>query len=260
MCFGDEFIDSEKVAAVIEGDPAICGRLLGLANSAYFGLPEPVTCIGEVTSRVLGVDTVRSLVLAMAIQQSFNNRNCPAFNTTQFWVDSLAIAECCKKVALAQDADSDCKRDLAYSTGLCYNLGLLALAHIEPQRTNTVLRRMQEPDSEGDLSDLLLRELELDHRILTAELTRIWSLPAPMVSAYEFRAFPKIECQDRLGLVLVAAVAAVKLSRADDDSLTGEFDQLAQPLGLVSGELLDMAEMSRRQQERVKSMASNMAR
>ena len=26
-------------------------------------------------------------------------------------------------------------RDLAYSTGLCYNLGLMGLVHMEPQRS-----------------------------------------------------------------------------------------------------------------------------
>ena len=42
-CFGDEFIDGALVAAVVQGDPGICAKLLGLANSAYFGLSEPVT-------------------------------------------------------------------------------------------------------------------------------------------------------------------------------------------------------------------------
>ena len=85
-CFGDEFIDAKKVALVVEGDPGICAKLLGLSNSAYFGLAEPVNSISEAISRVLGVDTVRSLVLAMAIQQSFNSKGCPAFDTERFWM------------------------------------------------------------------------------------------------------------------------------------------------------------------------------
>ncbi|MGB5258315.1 MAG: HDOD domain-containing protein, partial [Woeseiaceae bacterium] len=36
-CFGDEFIDAVQVASVVEGDAGICAKLLGLANSAYFG-------------------------------------------------------------------------------------------------------------------------------------------------------------------------------------------------------------------------------
>ena len=60
-CFGDEFIDADKVASVVEGDPGICAKLLGLSNSAYFGLAEPVNTIGDAISRVLGVDTVLTI-------------------------------------------------------------------------------------------------------------------------------------------------------------------------------------------------------
>ena len=140
-CFGDEFIDAKKVTAVVEGDPGICAKLLGLANSAYFGLAEPVHRIDEAISRVLGVDTVRSLVLAMAIQQSFNSQGCPAFDTQQFWIRCLMVAECCKRVAVADKAGDDAARDLAYSAGLCHNLGLLAMAHMDPKATDLALRK-----------------------------------------------------------------------------------------------------------------------
>ncbi|MDH3352442.1 MAG: HDOD domain-containing protein, partial [Gammaproteobacteria bacterium] len=143
-CFGDEFIDADKVTEVVEGDPGICAKLLGLANSAYFGLAEPVNSIGEAISRVLGVDTVRSLVLAMAIQQSFNNKGCPSFKTDRFWMQSLLSAECCKKIAAADEAADDAVRDLAYSAGLCHNLGLMALVHMEPARVNNVLAAHQQ--------------------------------------------------------------------------------------------------------------------
>ena len=83
-CFGDEFIDASKVADVVEHDPGICAKLLGVANSAYFGLAEPVNDIREAVSRVLGVETVRSLVLAMALQRSFNSKKCREFDTTRF--------------------------------------------------------------------------------------------------------------------------------------------------------------------------------
>ena len=143
-CFGDEFIDADKVSSVVEGDPGICAKLLGLANSAYFGLAEPVTNMSDAITWVLGVDTVRSLVLAMAIQQSFNSRKCPAFEPDRFWVQSLLMAECCKKIVACDAEASDMTRDLAYSAGLCYNLGLMALAHMEPRRTDAVLSAHRE--------------------------------------------------------------------------------------------------------------------
>ena len=182
-CFGDEFIDAAKVTSVVEGDPGICAKLLGLANSAYFGLAEPVHNIGEAISRVLGVDTVRSLVLAMAIQQSFNSRKCPEFDTGRFWTQSLLTAECSKKIVAQDDEATDTIRDLAYSAGLCHNLGLLALAHMEPSITNSALQAHSGEQVVDDLRKHLLDKLNTDHRIMTAELSRLWSLPEPMVDA-----------------------------------------------------------------------------
>jgi HD-like signal output (HDOD) protein len=258
-CFGDEFIDADKVAAVVDGDPGICAKLLGLSNSAYFGLAEPVNTIGEAISRVLGVDTVRSLVLAMAIQQSFNSKGCPAFDTGRFWMQSLLAAECCKKIAVADEAADDDVRDLAYSAGLCHNLGLMALVHMEPKRASGVLAahaRDAQPDS---LSELFLAEFATDHKIMTAELARVWSLPKPMMAAYQYRAFPQSHCDERLGAVVAAGVAAVENTEAPEDQRSS-LTSWAVMLGLEADDLQEMAVFTDRQKERVESLASNMTR
>ena len=256
-CFGDEFIDADKVSAVVEGDPGICAKLLGLSNSAYFMLQEPVNTIEEAISRVLGVDTVRSLVLAMAIQQSFNSRNCPTFETRRFWVQSILTAECCKNIASSDpDADDDV-RDLAYSAGLCHNLGLMALAHMEPARTNVVLMRHRDSDQRESLSSMFVREFDTDHRIVTSELARTWSLPSPMVDAYQYRAFPESACEHRLGLVVAAGVVAVGNAESGNDSGSG-LGQWADELGTTVDALQRLAVVGDKQKDRVESVASNM--
>ncbi len=257
-CFGDEFIDAEKVAAVVEGDPGICAKLLGLSNSAYFGLVEPVNDIREAISRVLGVDTVRSLVLAMAIQKSFNSKDCPEFDVERFWTQSLLAAECCKKIALADDKAEDSDRDFAYSAGLCHNLGLMALAHIEPRRTNTVLAAHRLDNKQDTLDGMFDAEFDTNHRIMTVELGRTWSLPATMVAAYQCRAFPKAHCDVRLGPIVAAGVAAVENAELDEGkwSSLGTF---ATELGLPADEIQEFALLSDRQKERVQSLASNMS-
>jgi len=256
-CFGDEFIDADKVTLVVEGDPGICAKLLGLANSAYFGLAEPVTNMSEAISRVLGVDTVRSLVLAMAIQQSFNSRKCPVFSSERFWMQSLLTAECCKKLVATDPDANDTLRDLAYSGGLCHNLGLMALAHMEPERTNDVLRAHRDDDTGKDLGEFFMDEFGTDHRCMTAELARFWSLPEAMIEAYVCRAFPDSDCNERLGSVIAAGAAAIgNVGIADERR--AELDQMAEPFGLTADELQELAIFPERQQERVRSLASNM--
>lgn len=258
-CFGDEFIDAEKVTSVVEGDPGICAKLLGLANSAYFGLAEPVNNMSEAISRVLGVDTVRSLVFAMAVQQSLNSKQCPGFDPTRFWTQSLLTAECCKKIALADASAGDDVRDLAYSAGLCHNLGMLALVHMEPGQTNTVFAAHQELAQPDSLAALFSKEFGTDHRAMTAELGRAWSLPAPMVSAYEFRALSTEFCSHRLGLVVSVGVAAVENTESEEECQVG-LGPWASELNMAEDDLQRMAVLGDRQKERVQSLASNMTR
>lgn len=257
-CFGDEFIDAEKVADVVEGDPGICAKLLGLANSAYFGLAEPVRNMEEAISRVLGVDTVRSLVLAMAIQSSFKSKDCPAFNVERFWTQSLKVAECCKKIVAADAQAGDEDRDLAYSAGLCHNLGLMALSFLEPEKINAVLLRKGSDNAADALSGMFLEEFGTDYKIMTAELARTWSLPEPMLSAYQFQAFPSSHSDVRLAYVLVASIIATdNVCREPDEQFSLEASSEA--LGIEADELQAMAEVGERAEERVQSLASNMS-
>lgn len=258
-CFGDEFIDARKVASVVEGDPGICAKLLGLSNSAYFGLAEPVNDIAEAISRVLGVDTVRSLVLAMAIQKSFDSKDCAAFDVERFWMKSLMVAECCKRIASADASADDAERDLAYSAGLCHNLGLMALVHIEPLRSCKVLRAHREQGQPHGLAILFNEEFDTDHKIMTAELSRIWSLPSPMLAAYQYRAFPNTACEDRLGLVVAAAVAAVENAGLEEQQRMS-LSPWADELDISAGEMQKMAIFGDSQKERVQSLAGNMTR
>lgn len=257
-CFGDEFIDANKVSEVIEGDPGICAKLLGVANSAYFGLLEPVNGIREAVSRVLGVDTVRSLVLAMAIQRIFKSRNCPAFDATRFWMQSLLTAECCKKLAKADSLVADAASDLAYSAGLCHNIGLLALAHLEPDRTNAALRAQRMNPKPGRLGELLIAEFNSDHKMMTLELSRLWSLPEPMVAAYHLRAYPDLASDDRFGFIIAAGAAVVGNTEADEDQQT-DLGPWANALSLAPNNLQSMAVFGDRQKDRVLSLASNMS-
>ena len=135
----------------------------------------------------------------------------------------------------------------------------MALTHIEPVRTCRVLRTHRELGQPDSLSNLLNEEFGTDHKIMTAELGRIWSLPCPMVAAYQYRAFPKAPCDDRLGLVVAAGVTAVQNAAGTGDQYA-ELSPWAEALGIAAEDVQSMATIGERQQEKVQSLASNMTR
>lgn len=257
-CFGDEFIDADLVSAIVEVDAGISAKLLGLANSAYFGLSEPVHKIRDAIARVLGVDTVRSLVLAMAIQQSFDTKKCPAFDVRRYWKQSLWTAECSKKIAAVDSLVSDGERDLAYTTGLCHNLGLMALSYVEPEQTNCVLRPLDTQRKPGELSKSFIDEIGTDHKSVTAQLATSWSLPGLMAIAYQHRAAEKIDHDDRLGLIVASAAAAVEnMDLEEEDRI--DLGVWADEFGLSVDDLQQMAVFGERQKEQVLTLVGSMS-
>ena len=88
----DPDLEVAQLAEVIEQDPPLTARILGLANSAFFGQANPVLTVEEAIIRVLGLNMVRSLALSLALAGSFNTAACPAFRLDRYWLQALASA------------------------------------------------------------------------------------------------------------------------------------------------------------------------
>lgn len=255
LTFADEFVDADKITAVVGDDAGIAAKLIGLANSAYYGLAEPVDNIQDAVSRVIGVETVRSLVLAMAMQKSLDRSNCPSFDAERFWKESLLTAQCCKKVALRDKELSDHEKRLSYLAGLCHNLGLMALASIAPEETNEVLTENTGRHIRFD--DALKDRIGLSHREATVQLARQWELPEKLVQAFESRCQPELIANSRLGLILISATSAVGNLDIDEHHRF-DLNAAARELGMAVDELQKMALPGSRQLEQIETLAGNM--
>ncbi|MFK7954659.1 MAG: HDOD domain-containing protein [Lysobacterales bacterium] len=182
----DEFVTGEEVAAVVGQDPGISARLVALANSAYFGLSNPVGSVDEVVNRVLGVDNVRSLALALAADHVFDTAHCQSFDTGRFWINALLMADATRRVIDGDTEATEDERTLAYQAGLCHNIGLLALAYLVPAQTHAVLtQRDSQPDTPQSLGRLLMAAIGMDHRQVTYAVAQAWQLPEATLAAYE---------------------------------------------------------------------------
>jgi hypothetical protein len=76
----DPDVEVDDLAAVIEQDPALTARILGVANSAYFGQVNPVLSVETAIIRVLGFNMVKSLALSIAMAGIFDTSKCPSFD------------------------------------------------------------------------------------------------------------------------------------------------------------------------------------
>ncbi|MGO9992282.1 MAG: HDOD domain-containing protein [Steroidobacteraceae bacterium] len=167
----DPTIDSRKVAAIIQKDPAIAAKVLQVCNSAFFRLPHRVASIQQAVS-YLGLYTIRSMVLAAELFQP-GNTLCAALDLGQLQRHALSVAA----VARSLGAETAWAED-AFLSGLLHDVGFLLLGR---QYKNEMQRAL-----EATATGMLLAEAErkfvgIDHGTAGAYLLGLWGLPYEVV-------------------------------------------------------------------------------
>ncbi|OYV66782.1 MAG: hypothetical protein B7Z74_10580, partial [Deltaproteobacteria bacterium 21-66-5] len=134
---------------VLGRDPALAARILGLANSAFYGRGGRVHTLEDAV-RLLGLTLVRAVALGTVLTRHLNPALCPAFQPARFWLASLASALATHHLASFVTLEDAPSADLAYLGGLLHRLGLLALVHLRPREMasspcSDIVRRARAP-------------------------------------------------------------------------------------------------------------------
>ncbi len=114
---------------VISLDPVLTGRVLQVINSAYYSLPSKVNSLTRAII-LLGINTVKNVVLSFAIFQSFSHRDAfQAFTADQFWTHSLCTAAAAKLLAASRGVPL-AEREEYFVAGLMHDIGKIPLNHL----------------------------------------------------------------------------------------------------------------------------------
>lgn len=177
LCQTDDF-EIRTLADLITTDPVLTGKLMGIANSAFYG-GQNISDLQHAIIRVLGIATVQNLTITMMCCQQINTSECVAFDLTHFWIESLATAEASKYFANSPRIKNLISPSELYLAALLHQIGLLALAYLRPDATQTYLSKLKAlKDIKVDESDSLENKIfglplaEMGALILTH-----WGLP-----------------------------------------------------------------------------------
>lgn len=194
------------VAEVVNSDPALTGRVLRLANSAYLALATKVDSI-EHGVRVLGMSQIHDMALATSAVGSLSKLRAEVFDIYQFWKLSIYTAVSARRLA---DHCLLPSPQRLFISGLMHDIGSLIMAHELPEgftECRDKARKADRPYFEFQ------RELfGFDYADVGAELMRQWSLPEPLwrpVSQHT-RAISNLDVPDQApaAVVQVAATTA----------------------------------------------------
>lgn len=181
--------ESERaMLTLIEQDPQISAKIIGLANSAMIAATRKVSTTRD-AAMLLGIVRVYSVSIGIAIMSLMNKTNPKWFNMQDLWLHSFGIAFAMTGIARFMPAQSRPSDEQILLAGLLHDIGFLALAFLDPQRSDKLHERLaMEPDRPALAIEKEM--LELSHDELGAELARHWDLPDEIVAMLRYHHTP----------------------------------------------------------------------
>lgn len=163
------------VTEVVQGDPALTGRLLRLANSAWLGAATPVDTV-EQAVRLLGMNQVHDMALATSAVGSLSHLRADLFDVVTFWRTSVYCGVGARELARGCRLPAPSR---LFVSGLLHDIGSLVIAHELPEAFADC--RAQARQYERPYYELERAIFGFDYAEVSAELMRQWNLPAALV-------------------------------------------------------------------------------
>jgi HD-like signal output (HDOD) protein len=208
----DSEVTTADVTKLVEVDPALCMRILKIANSSFYGFSSRVDTIHRAVV-LLGLNAVKGIALAAGFCKLFrSDRIHPQFDAHELWVHSVAVATGARM--LAKDSGRISPEE-AFFAGLIHDIGLV----IEMQAcrkgfAGTIEAACRHPNAA--FREIELQTLGATHEAFGAAICQAWKLPASLinVAGYHHRPLELPPAKRTLPAVVhVADILAAQLGR-----------------------------------------------
>lgn len=178
---------AEDAAALIEGDPALTGAILKLANSAFYGRPRSVSSVASAVV-VLGFNTIRSIVLGLSVAKAFSNTNKKCFDRNRFWLHSITAGIAGRIIARRVMPYSDIEPETVFCGAIIHDIGKL----IFEEFINSAYYKVVNLSIEKNVSLYRAENaiLGITHAGIGTILADKWALPQDLESAIVYHHEP----------------------------------------------------------------------
>ena len=194
-----------RIAGLVSQDMAMTAKILQLVNSAFFGLrcriSNPIQAI-----QMLGLDTLRALVLNTHIFHKFQASTLGETEVSYLWKHSLAVAGFAKHIAESEKVNRQLVDD-CFTAGLLHDSGKLILASALGDKYDEVLHTVRTNGKQ-----LITAEMEIlacSHAEIAAYLLGLWGLPEGVIDGVAWHHAPAQSGQTGFSAALAAHVATV---------------------------------------------------
>lgn len=174
---------------LIEKDPPILSRIVGLANSPLFGTGRRIVTLHDAAA-LIGRRRVKMVAMGFAMMSSMMRKPPGLLNVQNLWQHSLAVAMTMDALARCMPEAARPSDDEVYLAGLLHDIGFLVLDHLAPRLSDRFHVRLgAEPGR--TVEEVEAEMLEMSHGELGAALGRHWCLPAKIIAVLQYHHAPE---------------------------------------------------------------------
>ena len=210
---------------VISRDAAMSAKILQLVNSSYFGIAREVSSIAQATT-LLGMETLKSLVLSVGIFEDRTPVDIPDFSLKQLMDHSIACGTLAKNIVKMETGNQDLAEH-AFTAGLLHDLGKLLLAVEIPDLVSNSIEIAQEDNITMAEAELIAEGFS--HADVSGYLIALWKLPITVVEAVTFHHLPDMLLNSVHDTALAVYAANIIVQEAcpgqSGNPVVPEFDQ-----------------------------------
>lgn len=195
-----------EMLKLIERDPQLSAKIIGLANTPLLGSQRKMTSVRD-AAILLGITRVKSVTIGIAAMSALTKMPQGRLSVQNLWLHSLAVALSMRTISQAMPARSRPKDDQIFLAGLLHDIGYLVLAFLDTRRSDELhIRMADEPDS--PMLEIEQELLGISHCELGAQLAQNWDLPSEIIPVLRYHHTPEsVTAPKEKTLILIINIA-----------------------------------------------------
>jgi len=165
----DPSANVKNIAKLIEVDPVLAGRILKLANSAYYSRSTTPIKTLPVAITKIGLNMLVKLVYSLKLCTMFSVKK--VLEGEQFWKHAFAVAIFTQSITNHSKVSRE-EIDIAYLAGLMHDIGIIVFIYLIPDEYQNFL--LEKKDDEGPIEMFERRTFGIDHAELGSRFIETW--------------------------------------------------------------------------------------
>ncbi len=210
----DDNVAIDDVIRIIEGDPSVSARLIRLANSGMYSVPNQIDNAGDAV-KLLGLRETHNVVLASAILNFAESTKGLDFR--RFWQEATFATSAVRGLAATLNSRAP---SALVTAGLLHDIGRFALAHTVPEDFEKIDPKLTGLDLIAEEEDIF----GLSHPEAAFILAQRWDLPEEIFTPIRYHHSPERTKVLRKEASIVCLAGYLAGAYSDQRKLTAETD------------------------------------